>query len=56
MTNPHIGQLRDLAAKEGIQIQIQSDGLIVWVNIDGVCVLRIMANGIIPIEVEDGRK
>lgn len=56
MNNPHIGQLRDLAAKEGIQIQIQQDGLVIWVNIDGVCVLRIMANGTIPIKVEDNRK
>jgi hypothetical protein len=54
--NQLIGQLRDLAAKEGVQIQIQRDGLVIWINIDGVCVLRIMANGTIPIEVEDNRK
>ena len=54
--NQHIGQLRDLAAKESVQIQIQKDGLVIWINIDGVFVILIMANGTIPIEVEDGRK
>lgn len=54
--NDLIGTMRDLAAKEDVQIQIQKDGLVIWVNIDGVCVLRIMANGTIPIEVEDNRK
>ena len=27
--------------KEGVQIQTRSDGRVVWVNVDGVCVLRI---------------
>ena len=38
-----------------IEIQIQQDGLVVWVNIDGVCVARILANGMIPINVIDLR-
>lgn len=57
MTNPDlIGTMRDLAAKEGVQIQIQKDGLVVWVNIDGICVLRVMVTPAAVIKIEDGRK
>lgn len=57
MTNPDlIGTMRDVAAKEGVQIQIQKDGLVVWVNIDGICVLRVMVTPAAIIEIEDGRK
>lgn len=56
MNNPYIGQLRDLAAKEGVQIQIQKDGLVLWVNIDGVCVTRVMVLPSAEIEIEDNRK
>lgn len=47
----------DVHAKEGVQIQIRHDGLVTWINVDGVCRMRIIGNGItVPIEIEDGRK
>jgi len=56
ITQELIGTMRDITAKEGVQIQIQKDGLVTWVNVDGVCVLRIMKNGFIPIEIMDDRE
>lgn len=50
------GTMRDVTAKEGVQIQIQKDGLIVWLNIDGVCVTRVMVLPSAEIEIEDDRK
>jgi hypothetical protein len=47
---------QDIAAKQGVEIDIRSDGLVVWINVDGVCRTRIITNGItVPITVEDGR-
>jgi hypothetical protein len=46
----------DLASPEvGVQIQIDNNGAIVWVNVDGVCRLRIQ--GIQPgcLELDDYR-
>lgn len=51
-----IGTMRDVAAKEGVQIQIQEDGLVVWINCDGVCIARIMLMPHAEIEIEDNRK
>jgi hypothetical protein len=57
MNEKLLGTMRDIFPKHGVQIQIQQDGLVIWVNIDGVCVLRILNNGLtIPIEIEDNRK
>ena len=46
----------DLTAKAGVEITIRQDGLVVWINVDGGCIARIMTNGFIPIEVNDLRK
>ena len=46
----------DCAAKKGVEIQIRHDGLVIWVNVDGVCVARILTTGLIPIVVEDNRE
>ena len=54
--NPLIGTMRDVAAKQGVQIQIQEDGLVVWINVDGVCVLRVMIAPSAEIVIEDNRK
>lgn len=43
-------------AKHGVQIQIRHDGLVCWINVDGICVSRIITNGFIPISIEDDRK
>jgi hypothetical protein len=57
MNKKLLGTMRDIFPQHGVQIQIQQDGLVIWVNIDGVCVLRILNNGLtIPIEIEDNRK
>ena len=54
--NSLIGTMRDIAAKQGVQIQIQEDGLVIWINVDGVCVTRIMLMPSAEIEIEDNRK
>jgi len=52
-----LGTMRDVFPKHGVQIQIQQNGLVIWVNVDGVCVLRILNNGLtIPVEILDERK
>lgn len=49
-------KLNNIHAKAGVQIQIRHDGLVIWVNIDGVCVARILTDGLtVPIEIEDNR-
>lgn len=48
---------QDVAAKLGVEIIIRSDGLVLWLNVDGICRARIVTNGItVPIIIEDGRK
>lgn len=51
-----IGTMRDISAKQGVQIQIQKDGLVLWVNVDGICIARIMMLPSAEIEIEDNRK
>lgn len=46
----------DIHAKAGVQIQIRHDGLVIWINVDGICVTRILTDGLtVPIEIEDNR-
>lgn len=46
----------DIHAKHGVQIDIRHDGLVMWVNVDGVCVARIITNGLtVPIIIDDKR-
>jgi hypothetical protein len=46
----------DIAAKHEVEVIIRHDGLILWLNIDGICRARIITNGItVPITIEDGR-
>lgn len=45
----------DVIAKHDVQIQVRHDGLVVWINVDGICVNRIITNGFVPIEIEDDR-
>jgi len=57
MNEKLLGRMRDIFPQHGVQIQIQQDGLVCWINVDGICVMRILNNGLtIPIEIEDGRK
>jgi len=57
MNEKLLGTMRDIFPQLGVQIHIQQDGLVCWINIDGVCVMRILNNGItIPIEILDERK
>lgn len=47
---------QDIAAKSGIEIVIRHDGLVTWINVDGVCRMRIIGNDItVPITIEDNR-
>lgn len=46
----------DVYAKAGIQIQIKADGETIWINIDGVCAMRIFNPDEKKIEIEDNRK
>jgi len=57
MNEKLLGTMRDIFPQHSVQIQIQRDGLVIWVNVDGICVMRILNNGLtIPIEIEDNRK
>lgn len=46
----------DVVAKAGVEIIVRQDGLVIWVNVDGICTQRIITNGFIPIEIDDSRK
>lgn len=50
-----LAPVHNITAKQGIQVDIHQDGLVVWLNVDGVCAARIMSSGFIPIEVVDRR-
>lgn len=48
---------QDLAARKEVEIIIRPDGLVIWLNVDGICRARIITNGLtMPINIEDGRK
>lgn len=48
---------QDLAAKKEVEIIIRHDGLVIWLNVDGICRARIVTNGLtMPITIEDGRE
>lgn len=48
---------QDIAAKKEVEIAIRHDGLVIWINVDGICRARIVTNGItVPIIIEDGRE
>lgn len=52
-----IKYLGDICAREGVEIDIRQDGLVIWINCDGVCIARILTNGVtVPITVTDNRK
>lgn len=46
----------DVVAKAGVEIIVRHDGLVIWVNVDGICTQRIITNGFVDIAIEDGRK
>lgn len=46
----------DIAAKQKVEIQVRQDGLVIWINVDSICVARIITNGFLPIKIEDNRK
>lgn len=48
---------QDLAAKKEVQIVICQDGLVIWLNVDGICRARVVTNGLThAIIIEDGRE
>lgn len=48
---------QDLAAKHEVEIVIRHDGLVIWLNVDGICRARIITNGLThSITIEDGRE
>lgn len=48
--------MNDYFVNEGIQIQIQENGKVIWINVDGVCVIRLINSNNKMIEIEDNRK
>jgi len=48
--------LGDIAAKHGVEINVRHDGLMIWINVDGICAARIATNEFIPITMADDRK
>lgn len=53
---PTVKQFGDVYAKQGVQIEVRQDGGTVWINVDGVCALRIFNPDEKLIEIEDKRK
>jgi len=53
MTIVELGTMKDITAPKAVQIQISADSKILWVNVDGECVLRCCKIGVL--EVEDNR-
>lgn len=47
--------MNDIVAKAGVEIVIRHDGLVIWINCDGICTQRIITNGFVPITVQDDR-
>ena len=46
----------DVVARAGVEIIVRQDGLVIWINVDGICTQRIITNGFIPISIDDSRK
>ena len=47
---------QDTVAQAGVELIVRHDGLVTWINIDGVCRMRIISNGLtVPITIEDNR-
>lgn len=53
---PNEKQFGDICAVHGIEIKIERKGLLLWVNVDGVCALRIFTDGMTDIVIEDDRR
>jgi hypothetical protein len=57
MTQEAQPSFNDIAAKSGVQIEVRHDGLVTWINVDGICRMRIISDGLtVPITIEDKRK
>ncbi len=42
MTTIQVTQMLDITApKDGVEVEINSDGKTLWVNVDGICRLRV---------------
>lgn len=49
--------LGDVSARTSVEIDVRQDGLVVWINVDAICIARILTNGVtVPITVTDNRK
>ena len=46
----------DIVAKAGVEIVVRHDGLVIWINVDGICTQRIITNGFVDIQIFDNRK
>lgn len=38
-------ELVDITAPDGVELVVRQDGKVIWVNVDGICVLRICRIG-----------
>ena len=48
--------LANLVSDKGVEIMIALNGAFIWVNVDGVCALRIRVHKAANIKIEDMRK
>ena len=46
--------LLDLSKPRAVEVIVRNDGKVLWVNVDGLCRLRIC--GVKKLTVEDGRR
>jgi hypothetical protein len=45
----------NIEIKHGVQIQISHNAKFIWINVDGICQLRLHNSNNYPIEIEDNR-
>lgn len=51
--NEDTGSMKDITAPDVVEVEIRSDGKVVWINVDGKCALR--ACRIKRLVINDGR-
>lgn len=55
MVSTGVPTYADVSAKSEAKIIVSKSGLVTFIEVDNVCVLRIFTNGMVPITIEDKR-
>ena len=54
--NTQIIEMIDITKPKFVEIEIRKDGQVVWINIDGICQLRVCRIGKDRLVIKDNRK